>query len=383
MRLSCEIIEDLIPLYIDEVCSDKSKEAVADHLKNCDHCREQVYGKKIPIIPEIVPTEEERVLRKTLLKIKQRWWLSVMCIFLIIPMLIMVGFAINEIRGEGMALSNMEEIWKCNRYLTAIRSGNSAKAASFVDFSPYYEECREALAMTPEDHMPNLMETDIGGETWMVQSAFWEKYARMSDPWGSMIESNEIYGLIPLETFLSVTGENREELQGNGYCIHNGICYFLYEDQYLIHEDAYTILSEQDVLLPDCVYMIPAKIYGELEDTLYARAQQWCDSTRARLATVADLDRDEFCAYMENWYCGELERFFAKGLSLEKFGFNSNYSTDNGWNIEYSGTVSQAGDKNRIRVVFHFENNRLTVLFASPGTGTQNHIYDMLTPRFS
>jgi Leucine-rich repeat (LRR) protein len=39
MKTSCQIIEDLLPLYIDEVCSEESKAVVEDHLKNCQSCR--------------------------------------------------------------------------------------------------------------------------------------------------------------------------------------------------------------------------------------------------------------------------------------------------------------------------------------------------------
>ncbi|WP_150268296.1 zf-HC2 domain-containing protein [Paenibacillus tepidiphilus] len=36
--LSCEIVEDLLPLYHDEVCSIATREAVASHLATCSHC---------------------------------------------------------------------------------------------------------------------------------------------------------------------------------------------------------------------------------------------------------------------------------------------------------------------------------------------------------
>ena len=39
MTFSCEIIRDLLPLYIDGVCSEKSKDAVKTHLSECDGCR--------------------------------------------------------------------------------------------------------------------------------------------------------------------------------------------------------------------------------------------------------------------------------------------------------------------------------------------------------
>ena len=39
MKYSCKIIQDLLPLYIDDVCSDESKNAVEEHLEECTDCR--------------------------------------------------------------------------------------------------------------------------------------------------------------------------------------------------------------------------------------------------------------------------------------------------------------------------------------------------------
>ncbi|WNS45554.1 zf-HC2 domain-containing protein [Paenibacillus sp. MMS20-IR301] len=37
-KLSCEVVEDLLPLYHDEVCSAATKEAVGAHLATCSRC---------------------------------------------------------------------------------------------------------------------------------------------------------------------------------------------------------------------------------------------------------------------------------------------------------------------------------------------------------
>ena len=37
--MKCEIIRDLIPLYLDDVCSEESKKLVEDHLSECKECR--------------------------------------------------------------------------------------------------------------------------------------------------------------------------------------------------------------------------------------------------------------------------------------------------------------------------------------------------------
>lgn len=42
MKITCEIIKDLLPLYCDGVCSEESNVLVEEHLTECDKCREDV-----------------------------------------------------------------------------------------------------------------------------------------------------------------------------------------------------------------------------------------------------------------------------------------------------------------------------------------------------
>ena len=38
MNKDCEIIKDLIPLYVDGVCSEESKAKVEEHIEHCPDC---------------------------------------------------------------------------------------------------------------------------------------------------------------------------------------------------------------------------------------------------------------------------------------------------------------------------------------------------------
>lgn len=42
MKISCKMAEDLLPLYLDEVCSEDSKAALREHLDSCEACREKL-----------------------------------------------------------------------------------------------------------------------------------------------------------------------------------------------------------------------------------------------------------------------------------------------------------------------------------------------------
>ncbi len=60
--MDCSIIQDLLPLYVDECCSEVSREAVERHLVQCSACREalQTMGKSLPTVVA-QPTKPLRV----------------------------------------------------------------------------------------------------------------------------------------------------------------------------------------------------------------------------------------------------------------------------------------------------------------------------------
>jgi len=42
MKISCGIIKDLLPLYLDSVCSNESKAAIDEHLEVCNNCKTEL-----------------------------------------------------------------------------------------------------------------------------------------------------------------------------------------------------------------------------------------------------------------------------------------------------------------------------------------------------
>ena len=41
MKINCEVVMDLLPLYHDDVVSDKTKELVREHLTECEACEKE------------------------------------------------------------------------------------------------------------------------------------------------------------------------------------------------------------------------------------------------------------------------------------------------------------------------------------------------------
>ncbi|MGL6199527.1 MAG: zf-HC2 domain-containing protein [Lachnospiraceae bacterium] len=42
MKIPCEVIKDLLPLYIDDVCSDESRKMIIEHLAECKECKSEL-----------------------------------------------------------------------------------------------------------------------------------------------------------------------------------------------------------------------------------------------------------------------------------------------------------------------------------------------------
>ena len=38
-EINCEIIKDLLPLYVDKLVSEETKNIVEEHIEECDNCK--------------------------------------------------------------------------------------------------------------------------------------------------------------------------------------------------------------------------------------------------------------------------------------------------------------------------------------------------------
>ena len=63
--MKCKIICDLLPMYIDEVCSDETKELVEEHLKACPECRREYEQMKADIsLNEAEDLDEKELMKR-------------------------------------------------------------------------------------------------------------------------------------------------------------------------------------------------------------------------------------------------------------------------------------------------------------------------------
>lgn len=131
MKVSCNIIEDLLPLYIDDVCSEESKALVLEHLSTCESCKEKLIAQKsnIAVINDVI--KENSRAKKPFKKITRFWIITLVCVAIIIPILFL---SINELAGENVGFSALYGRYNAERFLTELEKGDFAGAANHVRF---------------------------------------------------------------------------------------------------------------------------------------------------------------------------------------------------------------------------------------------------------
>lgn len=71
-QCDCEIIQDLLPLYQDDVCSESSRKAVEEHLIECEKCREIAIKLKNTAYDNCLSQEKNNVLGNYVKKERKR-----------------------------------------------------------------------------------------------------------------------------------------------------------------------------------------------------------------------------------------------------------------------------------------------------------------------
>ena len=87
---TCELINDLLPLYADNVCSEESRTVVAEHIVDCDKCRTQLEKMERPI--GVNPAEDIAIMKR----IKKRIRIEKIVIGALIAVVVMIAlFVLN------------------------------------------------------------------------------------------------------------------------------------------------------------------------------------------------------------------------------------------------------------------------------------------------
>ena len=72
MKFDCAVIRDLLPLYTDNACSEKSREAVDEHLRECPDCQDYLHRLQSSEIETNLHNEKNEVIEYGIRQFKRR-----------------------------------------------------------------------------------------------------------------------------------------------------------------------------------------------------------------------------------------------------------------------------------------------------------------------
>ena len=114
MKLPCNVILDLLPLYHDQVCSDETKALVEEHLLSCESCKEVLksMGNELPIPKQDIESVEILKNIKKELRTKEFKWLifAVFVLILVISLHNLLAYTLFPVASSKTSISNMSEL---------------------------------------------------------------------------------------------------------------------------------------------------------------------------------------------------------------------------------------------------------------------------------
>jgi len=104
MSVSCDMIKDLLPLYLDDVCSNDSKTAVTEHIAACGKCNAELRAMQKEM--SMSRTEQNMAEAEAVMNLSKRWkkgmtkslWNGIFIAILSIAMLFLVLYLLMDIR---------------------------------------------------------------------------------------------------------------------------------------------------------------------------------------------------------------------------------------------------------------------------------------------
>lgn len=119
--MKCEIIRDLLPLYVDGACSEESRKAVEEHIAGCEACRQEL-GKMKRVVDLDVVEEEVELLKegKRTIEVKARSKLesTLILVNLIMNILLLAAGIYAVFEGSSRVYETPDEVFSVRVQLT-------------------------------------------------------------------------------------------------------------------------------------------------------------------------------------------------------------------------------------------------------------------------
>lgn len=459
--LSCKVMQDLILLYVNGECSDETKNLVVAHLTECAGClhyykmlslpEEEMLVGKLPAGENLTDenhtgenhadenytdrmlTEEVSVgevthdkmqtgglqgqplsdgqtgltkemekraalaVQKSIRKIKRRWRLSLVAALMILPVLLIGYLTLNQIQGQGICFTNLDDIYRVGKYMRLLKEGEYEQALKMMDFSDGYRSILQAF----DEKMPLPIEIVVGDEVYYCYEDFAKQWIapeyewKRTDPemadgrqetspalWRIVVDASEEMEFWRYLLFNRVQGcmiprETWEKLVGEHYVVcmdyddrevyypkdESGEWIPEYNGFYLLESVWGDYYSNWNVEEPDSAYkiciansLIPAAIFEEALPEIeseYRQSEQW---RYEHFGWVLNVTEEEYGNACREKYLERLKAYGKKQLELTGIRYRSAYGNV----VEYSyAEVAQDGTRIEGWLGFQVKNGEL------------------------
>lgn len=154
MKLSCKVIEDMLPMYYDGVCSEESAVLVEEHLEECPHCTHILAQLRSEIATPKKNVDDMKPLKriqKSYKKMKTHWLIAVAVILLLIPVAFWVGTERSEESKPPVDFTQEEALAYANGFMDCLVDGDYAEAYTHWDIAREIEDLCSSGEFTEED----------------------------------------------------------------------------------------------------------------------------------------------------------------------------------------------------------------------------------------
>lgn len=384
MKLSCEIIRDLLPLYQDGLCSPESRQAVEEHLSQCPVCAARWRLLELPQEPETEGAQPEPGA-KAFRKIRRRWVLSLVAVLLIIPLLGLGAMGWNQSRGEGVCFTNLDELWLCRRFLWRVQQGDYEGAAELMNFSRTYEDIMDCLSWTVADYEMPLQEVGLDGETYMATSWFAEQYlsGEPQEAWAYIIYNDLPNVPVPLEAWQQATGAALRP-DGSSEQPDSGAVYRLWKSSwgdFMVEVSTWAeLIGKEPEELCAILEVIPISLYLEARPALEEQALEGYTYNQEYYSAAKDMSEEEFSSYMRQKQAKSIEEAM-EGASLTKINYRGAHYVEGCWHVEFGLTAETAsGESGYLNFYFIMDHGIQTI---AVGYQTESKAIEKLHDGFS
>lgn len=348
MKLSCEIVKDLLPLYMDEVCSPESRKAVEEHMKACESCRKVLEAEIELPQPEPIPEalQEKKRGTRALWRMRLTMLLSAMAVILVCILLY------NQSTGQGLTLTNWDDIYYAKKFANHLEAGELEEAAEMIDFRGSYDRTLYFLSLDRDSYSYEFQPMEIGGETWYFIDGMVNNFDEDKEYTDFLIWEEMIFGwgdVIPMDVwndyvenhaekatiYGSGTRITRERRSNNVFLPDESALFYPVQTpwgEFMLQDYLWEVLERSEKTLADygrLFHQMPESMYLEVKDALDEYAEEKYRRTQDTYGYAADMTLEEYSDYSRQKYLKGLEELYAQGYTLEAGGIRELASPSN------------------------------------------------------